>query len=179
MSSRERPTIRDSASQRNSADWIKPWRSMRFATRHPASRAADLRHFRRSRYGLHGVGGRRCASGRCARSGWVAGAGNGVTVGSTRARMGKPRIQIRPRPHGLPRQPSTLPGCLLFENKVKGTRPTDPGMPGPSSRGENGPGRENAQRRLRRRDCRPSRPTIPLASMVSGPGSGTKVSSNA
>ncbi len=39
-----------------------------------------------------------------------AGAGNGVTVGSTRARTGKPGTQTRSRPHGLPRQFSTLPG---------------------------------------------------------------------
>jgi putative transposase len=38
----------------------------------------------------------------------VAGAGNGVTVGSTRARMGKPWTQTRSEPYGLPRQPSTL-----------------------------------------------------------------------
>ena len=43
----------------------------------------------------------------------VAGAGNGVTVRSTRARMGKPGIQTRPEPHGLPRQPSTLPPCRI------------------------------------------------------------------
>jgi hypothetical protein len=35
---------------------------------------------------------------------------NGVTVGSTRARTGKPGIQTRPRPNGQPRQLSTLPG---------------------------------------------------------------------
>ena len=40
----------------------------------------------------------------------VAGAGNGVTVGSTRARTGKPGIRTRSKPHGPPRQPSTLPG---------------------------------------------------------------------
>jgi hypothetical protein len=39
-----------------------------------------------------------------------AGDGNGVTVGSTRARTGKPGKQTRPRPHGPPRQLSTLPG---------------------------------------------------------------------
>ena len=41
-------------------------------------------------------------------------AGNGVTVGPTRARTGKPGIQTRPRPHGPPRQPSTLPGSGKF-----------------------------------------------------------------
>ncbi len=46
----------------------------------------------------------------------VAGAGNGVTVGSTRARTGKPGTQTRPRPHGPPRQPSTLPGINSFQN---------------------------------------------------------------
>jgi hypothetical protein len=40
----------------------------------------------------------------------VEGAGNGVTVGSIRARTGKLGIQTRPKPHGPPRQPSTLPG---------------------------------------------------------------------
>ena len=39
-----------------------------------------------------------------------AGAGNGVTVGSTRARTGKPGTQTRPQPNGQPRQLSTLPG---------------------------------------------------------------------
>ncbi len=47
----------------------------------------------------------------------VAGAGNGVTVGSTRARTGKPGIQTRPEPYGPPRQPSTLPAKELgFED---------------------------------------------------------------
>jgi hypothetical protein len=44
----------------------------------------------------------------------LTGAGNGVTVGSTRARTGKPGTQTRPRPHGPPRQPSTLPAVALL-----------------------------------------------------------------
>ncbi len=43
----------------------------------------------------------------------VAGAGNGVTVGSLRARKGKPGTQTRPRPNGPPRQPSILPGVCV------------------------------------------------------------------
>jgi len=39
----------------------------------------------------------------------VAGAGNGATDAPKRARRGKPGTQTRPRPHGPPRQPSTLP----------------------------------------------------------------------
>ena len=39
----------------------------------------------------------------------VAGAGNGATDVPSRARRGKPRIQTRARPVGLPRQFSTLP----------------------------------------------------------------------
>ena len=47
----------------------------------------------------------------------MAGAGNGVTVGSTRARTGKPGTQTRPKPHGPPRQPSTLPRGVSTEGE--------------------------------------------------------------
>ncbi len=65
----------------------------------------------------------------------VAGAGNGVTVRSTRARMGKPGIQTRPEPHGLPRQPSTLPATWSrptpsIKNSCSGLVPTSRISPG-------------------------------------------------
>ncbi len=47
----------------------------------------------------------------------VEGAGNGVTVRSTRARTGKPGRQTRPRPHAPPRQPSTLPGSRAMTDR--------------------------------------------------------------
>jgi hypothetical protein len=97
---------------------------------------------------------------------------------------GKPTVvghtqgDIEIRPVLMVRCLGARSGALAARPLSAARRETDRtrGWSGPSSRGENGPGRENAQRRLRRKDCRPSR-AIPLASMVNWPGSGRKVSS--
>jgi hypothetical protein len=55
----------------------------------------------------------------------LAGAENGVTAGSTRARTGKPGIRTRPGVYGPPSQRSTLPGTSGLRRK-SASRPSSP-----------------------------------------------------
>ena len=81
------------------------WPVLRCRPRHGESALHEI--------GLITLGAKRageCSAGNPHAAFDEAGAGNGVTVGPTRARMGKPGRQTRPQPHGPPRQLSTLPG---------------------------------------------------------------------